>query len=437
MAKTWLTIIGLEIHAELKTASKMFCHCPADHFGRPANSQTCPVCLGLPGALPFANRQAIAWTIKTGLALDCQVNTVAKFDRKNYFYPDLPKGYQISQYDQPFCQHGQLDGIRLRRVHLEEDTAKMVHQPGQTLVDFNRAGVPLMEIVTEPDSRNGQQAKAFLKHLQQIIRHLKVSDCDMEKGSMRLEVNISLSRNPVNQLRVTSDELPKYKVEIKNLNSFRFVERAINYEITRQTALLRSGRQPRQETRGWDTKKQQTYSQRSKEEAHDYRYFPEPDLPPLKISRRQINLIKKQLPELPAGQQQRFQQQGLTEYQARVLVSHPQKAQYFEKVMLTIKNKIKINLAANLIINNKINFQKTSPRQLVAQITQKQPPPLGASRLQLIIKQILDKHPKAAADYRQGKAGAIKFLVGQVMSQSRGRANPDQTRQAIKSLLDK
>ena len=305
MAKTnpiYKPTIGLEVHAELNTRSKMFCSCANDPNEKRPNYQICPICVAHPGTLPVANEEAIKKVIKAGLALNCKIAKDSKFDRKNYFYPDIPKGYQISQYDQPFCEKGYLEingrKIGITRIHLEEDTGKSIHPENAdySLVDYNRAGMPLMELVTEPEITSGQEARAFAEELQLILKYLGVSDADMEKGLMRVEVNISVSKTK------------KFgtKVEIKNLNSFKVVQKAIDFEIARQTEVLEGGGMVVQETRGWHDKKEITFSQREKESAHDYRYFPEPDLPPLHFEKKYIGEIKATIPELPAGKRRRF-----------------------------------------------------------------------------------------------------------------------------------
>jgi len=430
-------IIGLEIHVELKTLSKMFCPCSASHFRIEPNTHCCPVCLGLPGALPVANKKAIESTIMAGLALGCKIASFSKFDRKNYFYPDLPKGYQISQYDLPFCHGGDLNGVRIRRVHLEEDTAKLVHATvdGQrvTLIDFNRSGVPLMEIVTEPDIHDSLSAKNFLKNLQKIIRYLGISDCDMEKGSMRLEINISLGEalSPGKELK-----LPDYKVEIKNLNSFRFVQKAIDYEITRQIEVIQVGGKPAQETRGWNEAKNATFSQRTKEEAHDYRYFPEPDLPPLKWSQAEIDKIKGKLPELPELKISRFTREyGISEDNARILTQNQQKADFFEEaVKLGQKENLKAQVIGNYLINKKINPSATSASQLVKSLTGKTDS-LSEKELEEIVDRVLAENPTAVKDYQKGKVTVIEFLVGQAMRISKGRASSLLARDLISKKL--
>ncbi|MCX6719657.1 MAG: Asp-tRNA(Asn)/Glu-tRNA(Gln) amidotransferase subunit GatB, partial [Candidatus Staskawiczbacteria bacterium] len=320
--------IGLEIHAELKTNSKMFCSCKNDPDEKRANYNICPVCTAQPGALPVANEDAIKKVIKTGLALNCKISEDSKFDRKNYFYPDLPKGYQISQYDQPLCAGGflEIDGhkIRITRIHLEEDTGSLAHPDGAdySLVNLNRAGVPLMELVTEPDITSGKEAKVFAEELQRIFKYLGVSDADMEKGQMRVEVNISISKGA--KLGT--------KVEIKNLNSFKVVEKAVDFEIKRQEEVLEAGGKVVQETRGWHDKKEITFSQREKEEAHDYRYFPEPDLPAMNFTEEYIQEIKSTLPELPEQKRERFKKEfGLDEASIEFFVSNKDLSEYYEK----------------------------------------------------------------------------------------------------------
>lgn len=405
--------IGLEIHVELKTKSKMFCSCPAEHFGKTPNTQTCPVCLGLPGALPVPNRLAIDWAIKISLALDCQINLKSTFDRKHYFYPDLPKGFQISQYDDPFGFGGYLGKVRITRVHLEEDTGKLQHQDKVTLVDFNRSGVPLVEIVTEPDIASGAQAKEFLKKLRDILRALNVSDCDMEKGSMRLEPNISWSQSP--------EKLNNYKVEIKNLNSFRFAEAAIDYELKRQKELLDRGETPVQETRGYDPAKKQTYSQRIKETAADYRYFPEPDIPPIVLTQEYVEKLRTRLPKLPEKlAEELINNFHLSLNTAQLLANNKQYHEYFNKY----KTKIAPKDLANLIVNKKIDLGI--------------PPEIKTETVALdpkIIKQVIKENTEVVAKYKAGKTSVIGFLVGQVMKLTRGQVDPKSAQQELAKHL--
>lgn len=426
-------VIGMEIHVELKTASKMFCGCKNDpFFAQEPNSYTCPVCLGLPGALPVPNKKAIEWTIKLGLALGCQIPMTSKFDRKNYFYPDLPKGYQISQYDQPLAVHGNLSGVRIQRVHLEEDTGKLLHTTidGKkvTLVDFNRSGVPLVEIVTEPDIRSGDQAKAFLKKLYQIVRYLGISDADMEKGSMRLEPNVSV--RPAG-----SKQLPNYKVEVKNINSFTFVKKAIEYEVKRHSILLEQGKTPVQETRGWVEGKNATVSQRVKEEANDYRYFPEPDIPPMRWEKPYIADLRTHIPELPDEKCGRFKKTyGLNDYDAGLLTDIKALADYFEecvKIGLVPAKKL-----ANWIINRKVNIDEVLPATLVKSIVAASAvSTVSDTELEQVVKQVIDQNPKAVEDYRKGKEAAIGFLIGMVIKELKGKGNPQIIKQTIRLYI--
>ena len=427
------TYIGLEIHIELKTKSKMFCRCSADYFGSKPNTHVCPVCLGLPGALPVPNKKAIELTVMVGQALNCQINSFSKFDRKNYSYPDLPKGYQISQYDLPFCKSGKFMDVDITRAHLEEDTAKLTHinLEGKevSLIDFNRSGVPLLEIVTEPDIKTSKQAKEFLKKLTQTIRYLSVSDCDMEKGSMRLEVNISLGE----------DKLPDYKVELKNLNSFRFVEKAIEYEIKRHLEIFKKGEKPIQETRGWDEKKQRSFSQRIKEEAQDYRYFPEPDIPPIRLDKKEIEQIKNSIPELPEQKKNRFiKDYGLSEYNALLLTEDMKKADFFEQAAaLGDKEKVKAKKIANILINRKININKESPGEFVKDIlNESKKPQIMGEDLDKIIKSVLQNNREVVEEIRKGKETAVEFLVGQVMKETRGQVSPNQVRQTLREKIE-
>lgn len=412
-------IIGLEVHVELKTNSKMFCSCSAYYFGEEPNSHTCPVCLGLPGGLPVPNKLAIDWCIKIALALNCQINEVSKFDRKNYFYGDLSKGYQISQYDLPFGYKGFIElangkRIGITRVHMEEDTGKLSHQDVNgkktSLIDFNRSGVPLVEIVTEPDFDNATDVKEYLEKLQQIVRYLDVSNADMEKGEMRCEPNISLTTIP--------GKLPNYKVEVKNINSFNFAAKAVTYELARQEEILEKGETPAQETRGWDDNRQLTFSQRSKEDAHDYRYFPEPDIPPILTTKEQISKLRKEVPELPTEKIERFEKEyELPFYDAEIISREKALADFFEEaIKLGTKENLKPKAIANHIINKKIDYAKTTPADLIKQIAAgKQIVQVDEGELNKIISEVIDENEKAVTDYKNGKEASLMFLLGQVM----------------------
>jgi len=472
------TVIGLEIHIELKTKSKMFCSCENNPFRKDANSNICPVCTSQPGSLPVINEEAVRKVIKTGLALNCKIASDSKFDRKNYFYPDLPKGYQISQYDKPFCKEGLLiingKKIRITRIHLEEDTGKLIHLGKDSLVDFNRAGVPLMELVTEPDLSSAKETRKFAEELRLIARYLKVSNADMEKGQLRVEANISLGKNGKMGT----------KVEVKNLNSFRSVEKAVDYEVGRQTKALDKGEKIIQETRGWDEKNQKTVSQREKEEAHDYRYFPEPDLPALHFDNDFIDKINAEIPELPQQRRERFKKEyGLDEKTIEVFVFYKDLGEYFEKVISELQNWVKeessklTKLAVNYIITDlqgllkgasvvgedflitpenfaefvaliyKGDLSSKMAKQVLNEMFKTGADPshiiedkglsqiTDDSEIEKIVKDLISKNPKVVEDYKKGKENALQFLVGQVMSATKGRANPEKVNQLLKSLL--
>lgn len=431
-------VIGAEIHVELKTKSKMFCGCKNDPFkAEKPNIYTCPVCLGLPGAIPVPNKKAIDWTIMLGLALNCQINKESKFDRKHYFYPDLAKGYQISQYDEPFCVNGFVETsfgrVGITRVHLEEDTAKLQHAKVKgknvSLIDFNRSGVPLVEIVTEPDIHSSDQAKEFLNIIRNLVRSLDISDANMEQGSMRLEANISL----------TSDgSLPDYKVEVKNINSFRFFGLSVKSEITRQTEILESGKTPKQETRGWREDKKTTVSQRLKEGAADYRYFPEPDIPPIVISQSQIDSIKSQITELPQERKQRWiDEYGLRSDYATLLCSQKDLVLYIDKVLKESKKEnIDSNKVIGQIINKKIDLKKVSPEDLLTKIKDDQSGKIiDNQELESWIDQAIKDLPKVSKDYQDGKDNAIGSLIGKVMSMSKGQADGKTVKEIIHKKL--
>jgi aspartyl-tRNA(Asn)/glutamyl-tRNA(Gln) amidotransferase subunit B len=480
MSAAWEPVIGLEVHAQLLTRSKMFCSCRAQYLGLPPNSNTCPVCLGLPGTLPVMNARAVEFTIRTALALNCRIPEFTKFDRKNYFYPDLPKGYQISQYDLPLSVDGWLEfevGARvvragITRVHLEEDAGTLhhageIHTSAFSLVDLNRAGVPLMEIVGEPDLRAPEEAPAYLAALRQTLMYLGVNDGNMEEGSLRCDANISLRRPGATALGA--------KVEVKNMNSFRSIQRALEYELKRQADLLDNGLEVAQETRGWSDLEQVTVSQRSKEEAQEYRYFPEPDLPPLLVSRDFVEELRAGLPELPQAKRLRLREQyGISPDQARIIAEQPADADYYEQVVAAGAGPV---AAANWQVQN-LQALCNSARVRVADC--KVPAPAlaelvklveadrvsgavakevlaeafasGASPADLIVgrgltqvsdsgeltqlvERALVANAKAAADYQAGNDRALGSLVGAVMSLSKGKANPKVVNQLLRERL--
>ncbi len=440
---TYTPIIGIEIHVELATKSKMFCGCVNDPFGaEKPNIYTCPVCLGLPGALPVANKTAVEWTIKIGQALGCKIPLFSKFDRKHYFYPDLPKGYQISQYDQPLCLTGTVNtpqgAVGITRVHLEEDTGKLLHKTidGKqlSLVDFNRSSVPLVEIVTEPDIRSGAQAKEYTKKIHQIIRYLGVSSADMEKGSMRLEANISVQ----SEEEKAAGKLPDYKVEVKNLNSFRFIERAIEYEIARQTVVRQKGELPAQETRGWNDVKGETTIQRTKESADDYRYFPDPDLPPMRFSQEQIDAIKQTLPILPDAVVEQLTAAGIKPSEAAIIADDPKLGRIVQtlcaslpdqapKIVTQLVNK-KISLRGYATIEQAVTDLVDQSKKLVATVA------IDPEKLREAIVQVIAEQPKAVADYRSGKTQVLGFLFG-MLTKKVGKIAPDDARPLFEEYL--
>lgn len=496
-------VIGLEIHIELKTNTKMFCSCPNDFDEAKPNINVCPVCLGHPGTLPTINKEAVDFVLKLGLALSGKVAKYSHFDRKSYFYPDLPKGYQISQYENPLVSGGTLHRVCIRRIHLEEDTGRLLHSADKrgfdrrinadnisvnqrcdlrestSLVDFNRAGVPLMELVTEPDIKSGEEAVKFAKELQRILRALKISDADMEKGQMRVEANVSLS----DRRQATGDKKLGTKVEIKNLNSFRAVGEAIKYEVKRQTEILEKGEKIIQETRGWDDVRKQTVSQRTKEEAHDYRYFPEPDLPQLVFTDEYIDKIKASIQELPDAKRKRFgEEYELSDAQVSVLVDEPEIADYFEKSASELREKTKeanmqillnyltsdlkgiMNAEGISLLNLRVSPEhlahlvfliqegKISSRiakDLLLEMVKSGGDPetimeSGGSKfiesdeeLKPIALEVIGENRKAVDSYRAGKENALQFLIGKAMAKTKGQASPEKLQKLIKNILDK
>jgi aspartyl-tRNA(Asn)/glutamyl-tRNA(Gln) amidotransferase subunit B len=465
--------IGLEIHVELNTLSKMFCSC-FNREGEP-NTNICPVCSGQPGTLPVINKEAVVKTLKTGLALNCMIPEKSKFDRKSYFYPDLPKGYQISQYDQPLCLGGYLRinnrDIKITRIHLEEDAGKLIHLKDYSLVDLNRAGVPLIELVTEPDIFSAQEARLFAEELRLILKHLDVSNADMEKGELRVDANVSLSKDK---------ETLGTKVEIKNINSFKAIEKAINYEIERQSKILSEDKEVSQETRGWDEDKKKTLSQRGKEESHDYRYFPEPDLAEIVIDGKEFNLeeIKDSILETPSQKRIRFQEEYcLPEDKIEIFINDQELSNYYEKINSELKNWIKeadikeevhqeelalvSKISANYLLSDfkglgSLKESKISPENFAEFIVliykkkisskiakellkemffsgadpsniikdKKMAEISDESEIEVIIEKVVAENEKAVTDFKQGKNSSFQFLVGQIMKESKGKANP-------------
>jgi aspartyl-tRNA(Asn)/glutamyl-tRNA(Gln) amidotransferase subunit B len=480
MEQKYEAVIGLEIHAELQTRSKMFCACPADYaHAESPNTHICPICTGQPGTLPVVNRAALEQGIQVALALHCTIPPLNIFARKNYYYPDLPKGYQISQYEMPLAvngwvevpvgKEGTLQRIRIRRVHLEEDTAKLFHQGNRSLIDFNRAGVPLLEIVSEPDMHSVDAVLAYAMHIRNVLRYLGVNSGDMQKGVLRFEANISVRPAGSQELRT--------RTEIKNLNSFRALTRATAYEIRRQIAIYESGGQVLQETLGWDEEHEVTLSQRSKEHAHDYRYFPEPDLPPLQIEAAWVEALRAALPELPEARRQRFiEAYGLPVAEARILTAEKPLADYFEAVLpqtqasprevsswmigefLRHLNERQIEVEAvpfpppalaellNLVAQRTITMATAKevlremfesgamPQAIVearglAQIADE-------ATLMPLIERVLQENPQVVESYLNGKESVFQWLMGQVARATRGKADPQLTRQLLQSRLD-
>jgi aspartyl-tRNA(Asn)/glutamyl-tRNA(Gln) amidotransferase subunit B len=469
-------VIGLEVHAQLLTETKAFCGC-STRYGAPPNTQVCPVCLGLPGALPVLNAEAVRLAVRTALALSCGLRTTSRFARKNYFYPDLPKGYQISQYDEPFSERGHLDieipgdppttrRIGITRVHMEEDAGKSVHGGSVSVVDLNRSGVPLVEIVGEPELRSAAEAAEYLRTLRDVLVFIGVNDGNLEEGSFRCDANVSI--RPVGETKLGT------RVELKNINSFRFVERAIVHEVERQTAVLDAGGRITQETRGWNEDKERTFSMRSKEEAQDYRYFPDPDLPPLVLNDAFVDQVRASMAELPRAKRRRFvDEMGLSPYAAQVLTGHPRIASFFEEAATLHGNATKVanfvqsevlrdvqthGLAATLPVTPKqvaelldlvdrgtisgkqakevyakVAGTARAPADVVAELGIRQVS--DSSAIEAICRRLIEQNPKQAEQLRAGKTALLGFFVGQVMKETKGSANPPLVNQLLKRLL--
>ncbi len=437
-------IIGLEIHLQLNTESKVFCSCSSDVWETEPNTHTCPVCLGLPGALPVLNRQALLFTTKMAEALNCTVNKETYFERKNYFYPDLPKGYQISQKRKPLGENGRVAipsgrAIHIWEVHLEEDTAKSLHEEGATFLDFNKSGLPLLEIVSAPEIDSEKTLNQFAKEIREIAVTLGISNCDMEKGEMRFEANVSMydpsiveeiEKSGRNEQQAAHDEYA-YRVEIKNLNSFKYLRDAVAYEIERQTRLIEKGKEPEQETRGWDPASGKTFVQRTKEEAHDYRYFPEPDLPPVEFKKEKLEEIQSSIPELPNEKRKKYRDMGLTKSQAELLARDKKREDYF----LKLREYLGAEKAAKLVINEP-EIMEENPEQVAKSVKKEQAETIsGKDELEKVAKEAIKENPQPVQDYREGNENALQFLIGKVMQKTQGNADPQITAQILEKLL--
>lgn len=472
MIKDYEMVIGLEVHVELKTKTKIFCNCETS-FGAEPNSHTCPVCMGLPGTLPVLNNKVVEYAVKAGLATNCKIANFSKQDRKNYFYPDLPKAYQISQFDLPLCEHGYLDietedgskRIGITRIHIEEDAGKLVHDDVfGTMIDCNRCGVPLIEIVSEPDIRSAEEAKAYLQKLRAIILYTGISDCKMNEGSFRCDVNLSV--------RKKGEETFGTRTEMKNINSFQFVAKAIEYEYKRQVEAIEDGKEIVQETRKFDANTGKTFSMRSKENANDYRYFPDPDLPPIELADEEIERIRSLVPELPDARKQKYMDEyGISAYVSEKIISDPDMADYFEKVAQLVEvPKIAANILigevsrlntaesfscpistenmaslADLIADESINTsiakklvlrmweEDISPTEIVDKENLRQ---INDRKvLSDIAKEVIANSAKLVDDFKNGKEQAFKALMGQAMGRTSGKANPRILEEILKSLL--
>ena len=424
-------VLGLEVHLHPKTETKMFCRCDANVYGVEPNTHVCPTCLGLPGELPVPNFDAVKKTQLLGLALHSKINLNSRFDRKHYFYPDLPMGFQISQYEHPLCGQGYLDlnsgkRVLIERIHLEMDTAKSIHQHGSTLIDFNKSGMPLIEIVTRPKFDDVLDAVDFCKQIQEIVRTLEIGDADMEKGQMRLEANISMRTEEMEKL----DELPEYKVEIKNINSFRFMEKAVKAEIERQSELLNAGEKVIQENRGYDESTGKTVSQREKEEAHDYRYFPDPDIPPMVFDEKYIDDLKNSLPELPYDIKSRYIKMGIKEQEAVFLALYKNK-----KLASTFEELVKSGLDAKKIASLMKNTNEITIGDIKARLHQEKGLVSDETELQKILDQVISENQKAVDDYKKGNTNSLEFIIGQIMRVTKGKAEITKVRELLKKYF--